>query len=256
MLLLSPNNAGIKLLLLLPSPRRGCMQQGTTPAVTVRLTRWTWLLCSWAQLSPQQAPAVQRSGCKWKENHFLSSSICDPASQERPCCPAQPSFPLHKPLLLLQKGKEQKLLCAACRYVSGFSTALPFKIPDSIYSPSFSNRVHSDLKQRFISYWVSLLPCERGMLLLILTIRIQNVSYLWLASVAHFLLLFLGESDAYYQKHTGKRYTWLFYFGSVEGFKINKRKYSNTFHTACSRSGSIRYNMDAANPAVYLRHWV
>lgn len=42
----------------------------------------------------------------------------------------------------------------------------------------------------------------------------------------------------------------MFYFGSVKGFKINKSKYSNTFHIACGRSGSIQYNMDEANLAV------
>lgn len=42
----------------------------------------------------------------------------------------------------------------------------------------------------------------------------------------------------------------MFYFGSVKAFKINKSKYSNTFHTACGRSGSIQHNMDDANPAV------
>lgn len=42
----------------------------------------------------------------------------------------------------------------------------------------------------------------------------------------------------------------MFYSGSVKGFKINKMKYSNTFHIACGRSGSIQYNMDEANPAL------
>lgn len=42
----------------------------------------------------------------------------------------------------------------------------------------------------------------------------------------------------------------MFYFGSVKAFKINKSKYSNTFHTACGRSGSIQHNTDDANPAV------
>lgn len=42
----------------------------------------------------------------------------------------------------------------------------------------------------------------------------------------------------------------MFYLGSLKGFKINKIKYSNTFHIACSRSGFIQYNMDEANPLV------